>query len=124
MRTFIIMSNVLLWVYSSLAQQSQQIELIKADFLEAGTVNGKPVRKLIGNVVFKHDETLMYCDSSYQYVETNVLEAFGHIKIDQGDTLILTGDSLFYYGNSKKAIVRGNVVLKDKKMTLTTRYLI
>ncbi|MCH8318257.1 MAG: hypothetical protein IIA88_07140, partial [Bacteroidetes bacterium] len=105
------------------AQRSEQIELIQADVLEGGVHNGQKVRKLIGNVIFKHDETFMYCDSSYQYADRNALEAFGHVKIQQGDTLTLTGDTLFYYGDTKMAKVRGNVVLKDKEMTLTTKYL-
>ncbi|MBW8050057.1 MAG: hypothetical protein FVQ77_06900 [Cytophagales bacterium] len=105
------------------AQKSEQIELIQADVLEGGIHNGEEVRKLIGKVVFKHDETFMYCDSSYQYADRNALEAFGHVKIQQGDTLTLTGDTLFYNGDNKMAKVRGNVVLKDKEMTLTTKFL-
>ena len=105
------------------AQKSEQIELVQADVLEGGVHNGEKVRKLIGNVIFKHDETFMYCDSSYQYADRNALEAFGHVKIQQGDTLTLTGDTLFYNGDNKMAKVRGNVVLKDKEMTLTTKFL-
>ena len=66
---------------------------------------------LKGNVVFRHDEALMYCDSAYFYEGTNSLDAFGHIRFVQGDTLKGFGEKLFYDGNTKLARMRRNVIL-------------
>ena len=64
-----------------------------------------------GNVVFRHEEALMYCDSAYFYEETNSLDAFGHVRFEQGDTLQGFGDKLFYNGNTKLARLRKHVRL-------------
>ena len=66
---------------------------------------------LKGNVVFRHEEALMYCDSAYFYEKTNSLDAFGHVRFVQGDTLAGFGDKLYYDGNTKIARMRQNVRL-------------
>ncbi|MBR4432608.1 MAG: hypothetical protein IKS76_05390 [Paludibacteraceae bacterium] len=66
---------------------------------------------LRGNVIFRHEEALMYCDSAYFYEGTNSLDAFGHIRFVQGDTLHGYCDLLFYDGNTKLARMRQNVKL-------------
>ena len=66
---------------------------------------------LNGNVIFRHDSALMYCDSAYSYEGTNSLDAFGHIRFVQGDTLQGFCDKLFYDGNTKLARMRQHVRL-------------
>ena len=66
---------------------------------------------LKGNVVFRHEDALMYCDSAYFYEGTNSLDAFGHVRFVQGDTLRGYGDKLFYNGNTKLARMRRHVRL-------------
>lgn len=79
---------------------------------------------LTGDVVFRHEEALMYCDSAYFYEGTNSLDAFGHIRFIQGDTLSGFGDLLFYDGNTKLARMRKNVRLvhgrADENPTILT----
>lgn len=75
---------------------------------------------LRGNVVFRHDEALMYCDSAYFYEASNSLRAFGHVRFNQGDTLQGFGDMLYYNGNTKKARLRHHVRLLHRTTTLTT----
>ena len=64
---------------------------------------------LNGNVVFRHDSSFMYCDSAYFYEQDLSLEAFGVVRLEQGDTLFVYGDYLFYDGNSELAQMRHNV---------------
>lgn len=78
------------------------------------------VQVLKGNVRFKHDNMLMYCDSAYFYEEANSLDAFGHVKINQADTLFVYSDMLFYDGNTKLARLRRNVRMENRKTVLTT----
>ena len=66
---------------------------------------------LRGDVMFRHEEALMYCDSAYFYENTNSLDAFGHVRFVQGDTLKGFGDKLYYDGNTKLARMRGHVKL-------------
>ncbi len=78
------------------------------------------VQVLKGNVRFRHDNAIMYCDSAYFYEKANSLDAFGHVKINQGDTLFVYGDYLFYDGNMKLARLRQNVRMENRKTILTT----
>ena len=110
------------------AATNDLIELLNAAELEGGvrTVRGQQVqfRKLRGDVRFRHNEATMYCDSAYQYLSSNAIEAFGRVRLNQGDTITLTGDSLYYSGVTQLARVRGrSVVLRDQQMTLTTQHL-
>ena len=66
---------------------------------------------LVGNVIFRHEEALMYCDSAYFYENSNSLDAFGHVRFLQGDTLEGFGDILYYDGNTKLARLRRHVKL-------------
>ena len=75
---------------------------------------------LVGDVVFRHDSMYMYCDSALFYEASNSLDAYGNVRMHQGDTLFLYGDRLYYNGDEMLAKVRDNVVMIDKEMTLTT----
>ena len=75
---------------------------------------------LRGDVIFRHDSALMYCDSAYFFDKQNSLHAFSHVKFVQGDTLFGFGDALYYDGNTKKARLRKNVKLVHYSTVLTT----
>lgn len=75
---------------------------------------------LEGNVSFRHDSSYMYCDSAYFYEETNSLEAFSNVRMEQGDTLFVYGNYLFYDGNTEIAYLRENVRLENGQVTLFT----
>jgi lipopolysaccharide export system protein LptA len=87
--------------------------------LSGGDLN---LRKIYGKeVTFRHKGAIMKCDLAIQDVLANTLQAFGRVKILQGDTLTLTGDTLYYDGRTRFARVFGKkVVLNDRKSTLTT----
>ncbi len=93
------------------------IEILQADGLQAVQTDSGTVNKLIGNVQLKQAENLMYCDSAYFYLERNSLEAFGNVRIiqpgSQGES-----DYMRYQGNTKKAYMRGNVMLTDGSSNL------
>ena len=101
-------------------EKPTRIELIHADSLNYDKEINKNIRRLIGNVEFKHENAVMKCDSAYMNPEANSMEAFGDIHIRQGDTLSLTGDHLDYDGNTSVAVVTGDVDLRDRNMVLTT----
>lgn len=88
--------------------------------LVGGVFNGVKIRKLIGNVSFRQDDAFLYCDSAYQYLERNEVEAFSNVRMVQNDTMTITGDRGFYDGDRRLARMTGNVVMRDPRMTLTT----
>lgn len=64
---------------------------------------------LNGDVIFRHDSSYMYCDSAYFYEAELSLEAFGLVRMEQGDTLFVYGDYLFYDGKIELTKMRKNV---------------
>jgi len=91
--------------------------LIHADVLHYDQYRNRDAQILNGHVAFSHQGAKLYCDSAYFYEASNSFEAFGHVKMLQGDTLSLTSDYAFYDGNEQMAEARYNVVLKHRKQT-------
>lgn len=75
---------------------------------------------LVGDVQLRHDSMYMYCDSAYLFTRRNSVQAFGNVRMEQGDTLFMYGDYVDYDGDSNFARVRGNVRLIDKASVLET----
>jgi lipopolysaccharide export system protein LptA len=101
------------------------VYLEQAQTLSFDEARVKDAQILRGNVRFRHDSALMYCDSAYFYEQTNSLDAFGHVRFEQGDTLQGFGDVLYYDGNTKLARMRKHVRLihgreKENPTVLTT----
>ncbi len=75
---------------------------------------------LVGNVVFSHEGVHLFCDSAYFYEANNSFDAYGNVLIQQGDTLFVYGDELYYDGNTKLARLRNNVLMDNLTATLET----
>ncbi len=78
-----------------------------------------------GNVKFRQGSLWMFCDSAYYYPEINSLDAFGHIRMEQGDTLFVWADQLYYNGDARLAKLtngpsENKVRLKDPSGELLT----
>ncbi len=101
-------------------EQKSKVYLLHSDVLRFNKVNNPDAQILEGHVSFRHDSVYMYCDSAYFYEERNSFEAFGNVKMNQGDTLFLYGDWLYYDGNTQIAQVRENVRMENKQTVLLT----
>ncbi|MBO7317186.1 MAG: hypothetical protein J6U43_00495, partial [Bacteroidales bacterium] len=77
-------------------------------------------RVLHGNVRFRKDSMYMYCDSAYFYEKNNSLDAYGNVRMEQGDTLFIYGDVLYYDGKEQLAELRNNVRMINRNVTLYT----
>lgn len=129
-RLYILFFIILLCVcksYAQLAKPEQSIDpnatlvyLENCRTLIYDEQNHPGAQLLIGDVRFRHDDALMFCDTAYFYEKANSIDAFGNIRFEQGDTLFGYGDILYYDGNTKKARLRNNVKLVHYKTTLTT----
>ena len=75
---------------------------------------------LVGDVRFRRDSMYMYCDSAHYFQKRNAFQAFGNVRMEQGDTLFLYGDYLDFDGDTNLARVRNNVQLIDKNTVLET----
>ncbi len=105
------------------AQKPSRIELVHADVSEFDNEINPGADRLLGKVVFRHENAVMSCDSAYLYKEANTLEAFGNVRINQGDSVSMTGKHLIYLGDSRLAQMFEDVVMSDREMILNTQRL-
>lgn len=104
----------------------QVIHLLNADILlgiQGKEGDSSQMQKLIGNVRLKQGGTIFSCDSALRYLYQNTIDAYGHIHINQADTINTYADFLHYEGNTKIATLKNNVKMTDGHMILTTDYL-
>lgn len=105
--------------------RTDKVFLEKADSLYRLANDVQEHQIVKGDVAFRQGGMWMYCDSAYYFPELNSLDAFGHVKMQQGDTLFVYADKLFYNGNERRARLRcgpsePTVRLINRNVTLTT----
>lgn len=100
--------------------QEDKVLLLHADKLYYDERRHATAQFLVGEVAFRHGDVLMYCDSALFYETSNSFDAFGNVRMLQGDTLSLTGEVLYYNGLDQLARVRHNVVLTHRESVLYT----
>lgn len=111
-----------LTVQSDTAKKSKEdfVYLLNADEIRFSKQINPDAQLLVGNVVFRHDSMYMYCDSALFFQASNSFNAYNNVRMEQGDTLALYGDSMYYNGDTRLARVRNNVRLENRNMMLTT----
>lgn len=107
------------------AFSQSRINIDSADLFEGGkSASGESIRKLVGNVKLVQGNTIIYGDSVILYPKSNITEVFGErVRVEEGDSIVVTGKELVYDGNTRTAEMRNNVVYKDPSMTLYTDFL-
>lgn len=104
----------------TLAPKKTKVYLEHANTLSFDKEQNADAQVLVGDVCFRHDSSYMYCDSAYFFELTNSLEAFSNVRMEQGDTLFVYGNYLFYDGNAQVAYLRENVRMENGQVTLFT----
>ena len=102
------------------APDKKRIYLIHSDELSYDRWRNNNAQVLNGHVEFEHDGARLLCDSANFFEQSNSFEAFGHVRMYQGDTLSLTSDYGYYDGNDQMMQAFQNVVLKNRTTTLYT----
>ncbi len=97
-----------------------KVYLEHANTLSFDQAQNPDAQVLVGEVCFRHDSSYMYCDSAYFFEKSNSLEAFSHVRMEQGDTLFVYGDYLHYNGDTQIAHLRDNVRMENGQVTLFT----
>lgn len=101
------------------AQEKKRVEILQAESL-VQSENVANAQRLINNVIIRHQDVLMYCDSAYTYQGTNRVDAFGNVHINQADTLHLYARKIYYDGDRSFAQAINKVKLVKKEVTLYT----
>ena len=114
--SFIILLCGIIWI----CHADNRVYLLHSDVLYYDDSRNREAQFLVGHVQFRHDNVLMFCDSALFYEKSNSFDAYGHVRLIQGDTLNLTGDVLHYNGLEKLARMRHNVVLTHRTTKVYT----
>lgn len=101
-------------------QTDERIELRHADNLRFAEYQMDGAQRLSGNVALAHAGMVMHCDSAVLYERSQTFDAFGNVRIVQGDTLTLQGKTLHYDGNTLIAEMRHSVVMTHREQLLRT----
>lgn len=101
----------------------EKLRVIHSDTLQGTMIAEEEIRYLKGDVELRQGTTFMSCDTAKLFVTRNNVIAYGNVLIQQGDSLTVYADSLFYNGNTKVADLFGNVSLTNKDQQLFTERL-
>ena len=117
------MVRKLLFLFASMitmltASAQSTVQLVQSQSLSPG----KQALRVI-KPVFAQDGTTLSADSAHFNNVANAFDAFGHVVITQPNGTVVYSDELNYDGNTKLALLTGNVRLVDANSTLTTNYL-
>ena len=98
----------------------KRVYLIHADELRYDRWQNNDAQVLVGSVQFEHDGAKLFCDSANFFESSNSFEAWGHVRMVQGDTLSLTSKQGYYDGNQQLMEAKDSVVLRHRKTVLYT----
>ena len=105
-------------------QQRRRIEIDTAGFLETDESRfpGATIltRDDMNQVKISHEGAILWCDQAIHYGNEDFIEAYGNVRVKQGDTIDMTAKYVEYSGRTKLAFASGDVVLTEPSSTLTT----
>ncbi len=99
------------------------IQILKGNSLREKLVDTVSYQTIAGDVLLREALTLFNCDSAAINRNTNIMEAFGNIHINQNDSIHTYAQYLKYIGQDRMAYLKKDVKLTDKKGTLYTEEL-
>ena len=105
------------------AQERRKIEIKYAPFMTFD--ESKPDATILTRdnseqVHIKHEGIEMWCDEAVYDAKQDFIEAYGKVRIKQGDTINMNSNYVEYSGKTQLAFASGAVVLKDPTSVITT----
>ena len=103
MRCLLFLAIALSFIFSASAQNTvsgddsssrpkSYIHMLHTDITRFDKAINPDAWILVGDVRFRRDSMYMYCDSAHYFQKDNSFQAFGNVRMEQGDTLFLFGD--------------------------------
>ena len=93
-----------------------RVKVDHADVMRRILTDQGNIQEMAGNIELRQDSLFFYCDSAI--IKNNTVDAFGHVIIQEGDSVNTFANMLFYDGNLRTAELRDSVVLDngDRKL--------
>ena len=121
---YLLFITIFVSVYNVDSQEQRRIQFEYSGFLD------RDEEKFPGAFIFTrddsqqvhiiHDGINLFCDQAIHYKEQDFVEAYGNVKVIQGDTITMSSKYAEYSGKTKLAFASGEVILKEPASTLTT----
>ena len=120
----ILFYYLLLLSISGIRAQEKEIEIRQAGSFQLDEENfpGANIleRSAAKQVHLVHQGMDVWSDKAFFYKKENRFDAFGNVRIVQGDSLVLTSKTVNYDGKIKLAVAKDQVLLDNKEMLLKT----
>lgn len=114
----------LFFLYVGVCAQEEQIEIRQAGSFQLDEENFPGANILERNttqqVHLVHQGMDVWSDKAFFYKNENRFNAVGNVRVQDGDSLVLTSELVDYDGSIKLAVAKLNVVLDNKEMLLKT----
>jgi lipopolysaccharide export system protein LptA len=121
-RSFLFLAMFSLYTLGrGFAQQTGKLEILYSKEVKTERVEQEEVSIYWGDVQLKKDSTFVYADSIRQ--KGNAFWAFGNLVVQQPDSQILYGDSLYFDDKRDVLFLYGEVVVKKASDVLFTQFL-
>ena len=121
---YLLFFCVLAVTFTLKAQDQKKIEIEYSGFLSFNETEYPGAKILTRDdsqqIHIVHESINMWCDKAYYYGTENFIEAYGHVKLIQGDTINMDSKYIEYSGITKLAFASGDVVLRDPNSTITS----
>ena len=121
---YLLFFCVLAVTFTLKAQDQKKIEIEYSGFLTFNEAEYPGAKILTRDdsqqIHIVHESINMWCDKAYYYGKENFIEAYGHVKLIQGDTINMNSKYIEYSGITKLAFASGDVVLTDPNSTITS----
>ena len=112
------------FVQTGYGQNKRKIQIDYSGFMNTDEANypGATIltRDDMRQVEIRHEGAVMYCDQAIHYLDQDFIEAYGNVRIIQGDTVNLQSKYVEYSGITKLAFASGDVVLRDPTSSIYT----
>ena len=112
---------------TTIAQEAKKINIVEGrdfskdeDKYPGATIFSKDIH---GQVQFEHEGVDLWCDVAVFYQKENKIRAFGDIFFQQGDSIKMNSEYIEYMGDTKIAIAKESVELRNNSTTLFTEEL-
>ncbi|GGH47054.1 hypothetical protein GCM10011364_21600 [Mangrovimonas yunxiaonensis] len=106
------------------AQEQKRIQIKYSGFLEFNDHESPGLKVMTRDdkqqIHVVHEGVNMWCDQALLYSDEDFIEAYGNVKMKQGDTINMNAKYVEYSGQTKLAFASGDVVLTDPNSRLTT----
>ncbi|MGZ0016702.1 OstA-like protein [Yeosuana sp. AK3] len=121
---YLLLISLVISFWSTQAQEQKKIQIEYSGFLTFNEAEYPGAKILTRDdsqqIHIVHESINMWCDKAYYYTTENFIEAYGQVKMIQGDTIHMDSKYVEYSGITKLAFASGDVVLKDPNSTITT----